>query len=814
MAKKVVNISNFTDGINTDIDPKLISEESCVNLKNLSNERIGRLITEGIISSNTETDIPTPILNEKTLYYYSFWSDYNLAGEEKESFIICTQITSPQQGKDRIILHNYYDINDSDKQFTVDSNIYRYHYDSGVLHVYSIGQITLITPYSAKRYNIYFNNDEFFPSEYFDTDFSGYSNQINTWVIDEIKSNFTSKAYAKLHSKSGQLLNLYNYETEENNPSDKDSIDVKINDGLSYAESDYTVVNSLSSGNVPNVALITHTNTSIGISSIDANNFSDYLQLISQHINNNPAYKVTCFHESPNKLKFISREPGTQYNGSLSLELEYDDGSGLISPEDQSITAFSMSGAEDSIPENVITNGDYMFGFTFLNQDGSESKIHEAPEPINVRFSNEFIIDLTIKKSNISYDVYGFNLYVKKDDEDFGRIFHIDYRKGYKLYSNEKYIKSNEEIKETELLYEFYLKISNLSYDISSGIAEEDSLIEDYKRFITVNKYGLCFGVKYKNKYHLDRIVISAFNKFFTFPESNNIDIVTEDGDMIIDAVHFGSRLLIFKKRRLYIINVSSNDPSTFYLERSIFGYGVTDENKIVETEVGIFIINEYGLHLFNGEEIQNIVLNKIEHDYKDNIYTDDSRIGYNELEKRIIVYGKQKDLLVYNLKINSFSYFTNNPTDHDFVSNIFNIDSVPHIFTRSGTVNNLLSISKQTSGSTSIIESREYDLGAPSVRKKVRRFYINFANSIINPDIINTTFEYSIDNSNFIEIPNSKKSIVNTAPIGENAGRNIIMFDLDRSITFYYIRFRITMNLTGKEINSVSFIYRPKPPK
>lgn len=96
-------------------------------------------------------------------------------------------------------------------------------------------------------------------------------------------------------------------------------------------------------------------------------------------------------------------------------------------------------------------------------------------------------------------------------------------------------------------------------------------------------------------------------------------------------------------------------------------------------------------------------------------------------------------------------------------------------------------------------LDTKKYDMGYPSVRKKIRRFYISFDGNQIVGDI---QLEYRVDDCDWIE--------VNDIEVINN---NIYMFDLPRSITSYWIQLRITGNMQHA-IQDISIIYRPKLPK
>tara|TARA_R100000234_G_scaffold68515_1_gene41963 strand:+ start:243 stop:3002 length:2760 start_codon:yes stop_codon:yes gene_type:complete len=106
-----------------------------------------------------------------------------------------------------------------------------------------------------------------------------------------------------------------------------------------------------------------------------------------------------------------------------------------------------------------------------------------------------------------------------------------------------------------------------------------------------------------------DRMVKSPVNLFDTFPEENFVDVAINDGDEIIHLEGFSDRILQYKKRNLYIVNVSQDFE---FLEGTYEGLGIRHHTQVCKTPQGVAWINKQGCHFYDGKKVVNLINNKI----------------------------------------------------------------------------------------------------------------------------------------------------------------------------------------------------------
>ena len=177
-------------------------------------------------------------------------------------------------------------------------------------------------------------------------------------------------------------------------------------------------------------------------------------------------------------------------------------------------------------------------------------------------------------------------------------------------------------------------------------------------------------------KYYNDRMVVSPVNQLDTFPYPSNIlDLDISDGDEIIELKALGDKVLQFKKNMLYIVNISSGIPAEYFVEERHKFKGVLTRNNIVETEDGIFWVNEIGAYLYTGEEIEELHLSEdsdknqkriLQNDWSDFV-SSNSLVGYNPESKEVFVVKNSTqtsesdgDCYIYSLIVKSWTFGKN----------------------------------------------------------------------------------------------------------------------------------------------------------
>jgi len=234
-----------------------------------------------------------------------------------------------------------------------------------------------------------------------------------------------------------------------------------------------------------------------------------------------------------------------------------------------------------------------------------------------------------------------------------------------------------------------------------------------------------------------DRILKSLPNQFDYFEENGFIDVEVEDGDDIIKLASLGQKLLEFKKRVLYIINVSRNIE---YLEGTYAFKGCEKDYHVYEGEGFITWFNRNGIFFYDGQQLTDIALNESGQSiFSDNSYFDlDNVIGYLPKTKEIFIANKDNTILKYDLKSQSWTEgdafgVTGSRAFTNFV--LKNDESLTYYqqIDASGEKIELRNWnpapSSFTGSNKTILKTKEFDFGNPTANKNINTMYVNYKN-------------------------------------------------------------------------------------
>ena len=228
-----------------------------------------------------------------------------------------------------------------------------------------------------------------------------------------------------------------------------------------------------------------------------------------------------------------------------------------------------------------------------------------------------------------------------------------------------------------------------------------------------------------------DRIMYSMPHRYDTFPYHNFIEAAKGDADSYTAIDSYGDRLLAFKRYSLDIINIANPDDTSWFLEESRKYMGVGNPEAVKRTQYGVLWINQQGIYLYNGQQIQNLSENKLSPSTISGLVTTSTGIIYDELESLAYIIkslsGAASGITV-DLKRGTFV------TTTDFVSvandgntNPVDTDNNILIANDSGSSVDFYKLYRTVAANTCEFETKEYDFGDPSTTKKVYAVYVTY---------------------------------------------------------------------------------------
>ena len=328
---------------------------------------------------------------------------------------------------------------------------------------------------------------------------------------------------------------------------------------------------------------------------------------------------------------------------------------------------------------------------------------------------------------------------------------------------------------------------------------------------------------------HADRIMYSPVNKENIFPDSNFIDVALGDAEQYIKLESVGDRLFAYKTNTLYIINIGSPNPGGWFLEATHKGYGVLHPNAVIKTPFGITWVNQNGLYVYEGGSgITELVGEKFLNGYKSGLFnlkswgqtiTAGSIIGYYAKESHIIIAldsrsttndqnfgGNGSDVIIYDLKTRSIWLGKTRLHSGDVFSN-FDYDANGDLlyYSENGNTITLRVWDGEPQNSSNIsYQTKDFDFGTPSKRKKIYGFHITYKSSSSTTQ--NNVLRYALNGSTSFVDSDLSSNTLNQATDFE-----IAKIPLNDPVECQSIALQITVDSATKlEINDISIEYRP----
>lgn len=280
-----------------------------------------------------------------------------------------------------------------------------------------------------------------------------------------------------------------------------------------------------------------------------------------------------------------------------------------------------------------------------------------------------------------------------------------------------------------------------------AGLGYKTSLVSNRRRFIAnVKTKSELTGLSILSS---DTIRYSEINKFDTFIPNNFIDIGVNDGEEFIKLESYADRLLAFKEKTLYVINIGGGSDTQWFLESEHKNMGVEFHAATVKTDFGIAWVNKNGLFFYDGSQIRNLQtkIHQTEDVGEINSWNNfvnktyiDTMIGYEPKRKHLIIIrdagsaqydGNSGDAFIYSFETNSFSFVENFAPDAvktNMITDAYNNLSVgtalDEIETYDGTP------AASLSGGGFGITLKNDDFGLPGVVKKVYGMTVEYSSS------------------------------------------------------------------------------------
>ena len=329
-----------------------------------------------------------------------------------------------------------------------------------------------------------------------------------------------------------------------------------------------------------------------------------------------------------------------------------------------------------------------------------------------------------------------------------------------------------------------------------------------------------------------DRVVKSLPNQFDRFHEDSWVEVVSADGDDIIHLENYAERILQFKRKTLFIINVSGGNE---FLEGQYKHLGIDNSCQVCATEIGVFWTNDKGLHLYDGQKIHDLTEGRVPPgDFTPNSETNIPSVGYSPINKKLIICNRtiagssgtdRADGWVFCLKTFSLTklkgMFPN--TSGGVLTNFINDVNGDLLYSMG---NNWYKIVDTPSNMIGGVQSKEFELqtkdytfGDSAVLKKIHKVYVTYKMPSNNSKIL---IKGAINGSaDFTDVSFSNvQNYDGTNGFLTSTGWATAIIKPSSSLSCYSLQFKIyastpgTSNIQSFQINDLSVVYRRKTVK
>ena len=353
----------------------------------------------------------------------------------------------------------------------------------------------------------------------------------------------------------------------------------------------------------------------------------------------------------PKQYRFINR---IHFSGAFSSEDKYQDwflnDVGLAPPTD--VSAEADAGDQDASALTVgagfevgITTtaddgewlaGTYIIANSFILDDGQETElfIPSTDEEFGTVIVDDDSLTITARAKG-PYDerISGGRIYARLDESDDPWILLVDIsmEQGARATLSGQYNSWNESAT-AAVAYSNAFKSIRQNVDSYESLAGIDPSIKTEKftsdnafwdtSIIAANRTFIA-SVRYtdeggKTVHFRDRILYSKPNQYDVFPIDNLIDVTGSDAEDYVKLGVYGSDLLAFKQQTLYIIDISDPDPSGWQMkpdkQKGKYPFrGISHPGAYFQTPHGPAWCNQWGIWLYDGNEIVDLLGNRIE---------------------------------------------------------------------------------------------------------------------------------------------------------------------------------------------------------
>ena len=341
----------------------------------------------------------------------------------------------------------------------------------------------------------------------------------------------------------------------------------------------------------------------------------------------------------------------------------------------------------------------------------------------------------------------GVRVYTRKKDGN-GRwilFLDVDYQRGVRTNLFEDY----DAFSSATGTGSNFRKVENIdivnpsldTYESINGYSQDEESIDfgadgGFKAATVCARRAWVANVRKNDKVYDDRVYYSPVNRFATFPDTNFLDIGISDGDSFTALHSLGNRLLAFKQKKLYVINVSSTSDAGWYLEAEYDGMGCRQQESVCKTPFGVCWVNDDGVYIFSGSSAPvELTLLLDDSTWRSNQTSKNPAIGYNNKYKQLNVVqdaAADTDVFVYDFGTQGWS-ITKSIGSSGISNFLPSFDGLYYLEYGSSNAKTLKLLTGDVGTKSIDMRTKDIDFGNPGLVKKVKRVFVTAKGSGTN---------------------------------------------------------------------------------
>ena len=404
--------------------------------------------------------------------------------------------------------------------------------------------------------------------------------------------------------------------------------------------------------------------------------------------------------------------------------------------------------------DGLWAEGKYVIGLSYVYFDGQESKISTFSTNVDIADGQVVLTSAAIADAGMSKFIQGFRVYAKNFndiDDEFRLVLDVDLEQGSRttlgddfdaLQDEGAYFHTSDPKEGTAATNQYYAYVlqnpSSLTYSAINGFDLEEHAISfheltsyRYDTAVVANQRAFVGNVFYKDtdgraRRLGDRIQYTPVRKYDTFPQSYFLDIGTNDGDEIVKLMEFQDRLFVYKKNKLFIIDITSGSDANWSVIGEFENRGVSSPGAVVKTDLGLVWANEHGLFAFFDTIVK--LSNAIDDNtWATNVNAEKVQVGFIPKRNQILVLGDTSSNTsagyIYDVVTQSIvNIDTSRVLVGDNVSNFIRFNQELCLMDETGEMRRF---NTSSASHTIEIKTKEYDFGVPSSDKRLQKVYV-----------------------------------------------------------------------------------------